>query len=186
MKTLPPLLLLLFVFALMSFIEPLYPEAASDSYWVRFCNDTFACGYRNAQGDTMTPADKYLICETDTFRSYAKVLQPHGDWIGINQAEDVLYKIHLSDNGPDYPKEGLFRIWKNGKMGYADEQTGKIILYPQYSCDFPFENGKAKVSLTNCVSKPVDKYGEYHYWETEEWIYIDHYGKKVDPPKPKE
>lgn len=124
------------------------------------------------------------MCETDTFRSYAKVcLRTTGEWVAINKSGNILYKIHVMDNGPDYVSEGLFRIWKNGKMVYADERTGKIILYPQYTCGFPFEKGLAKVSLTACESKPVDKYGEYHYWETDEWIYIDHTGKQVAAPK---
>jgi len=161
---------------------PIESESHTDSYWLLFRDDTLGCGYLNSNGDTMIPPGKYMICYTDTFRNYAVVLGAQSGLIGINKREETLYKVFVFDNGPDYPSEGLFRIWRNGKMGYADERTGKIILYPQFTCGFPFENGKAKVSLTSCESVPVDKDGEHHRWETEGWFYIDHTGKKVDSP----
>jgi hypothetical protein len=167
----------------MSFVNNNTQNSVTDSYWVRFCDENHDCGYLNAEGDTMIPAGTYPMCTTDTFRSYAIVLKTGTGFVGINKQEKILYSVYQFDNGPDYPSEGLFRIWKNDKMGYADERTGKIMLYPQYSCGFPFKNGVAKVSLTTCISKPVDEDGEYHYWETDEWIYIDHTGQKVDPPK---
>jgi hypothetical protein len=180
MRKLVPLFFVCLLFGASGFVNaPVQP--GTEDYWIRFCNEDYECGYVNSKGDTMIPARKYLLCETDTFRNYAKVLQPHGNWIAIDKSEKVLYQIHTFDNGPDYAQEGLFRIWKNGKMGYADERTGKIILYPQFSCGFPFDNGVAKVTYKCNESEPD---GEGHRtWSSEEWFYIDHAGSKVDSPK---
>lgn len=52
------------------------------------------------------------------------------------------------DNGPDYVKEGLFRIMdEKGLMGFADS-SGHIIITPQFKFAYPFEGGKAKVTFT--------------------------------------
>lgn len=165
-------ILVAFFFILCSFETS---DKVSDDYWIRFCDNKNQCGYLNSKGDTMIRAGKYSTCQTDTFRNYAIVANESG-WIAINKSEQYLYNVHTLDNGPDYPSEGLFRIWKNNKMGYADEKTGVIILYPQYSCGFPFENGRAKVSY-NCS---IESDGEYHTWLSSTWFFIDHQGRKVD------
>lgn len=97
----------------------------------------------------------------------------NGKWVIRDSKKKVLYDIFPYDNGPDYPSEGLFRILKDGKIGYADEQTYAIIIIPQFDCAYPFENGKAKVS-NNC--KTV-KDGEYSIWMSDNWQYVDKKGK---------
>jgi hypothetical protein len=181
MKLVVPFVIILMFVSFSAFVEPVGIQ--SDTYWLLYNDDSLQTyGYKNSKGEIMIAPGKYSLCYTDTFRYYACVIKPGIGLVAIDKKENVLYKVYVFDNGPDYPSEGLFRIWKNGKMGYADERTGKIILYPQFTCGFPFENGCAKVSLTACESVPVDKFGEFHRWETEEWFYIDHTGKKVDPP----
>jgi hypothetical protein len=83
------------------------------------------------------------------------------------------------DNGPDYASDGLFRITKNNKIGYADEVTGKVVIKPQFGCAFPFEKGVAKVGM-NCTTYAFDE--EHHTWTTDHWLYIDKKGKKVKEP----
>ena len=49
------------------------------------------------------------------------------------------------DNGPDYVREGLYRIVDDrGRMGYADE-SGRVVIAPRFAFALPFEDGKAKV-----------------------------------------
>jgi hypothetical protein len=90
--------------------------------------------------------------------------------------------VFLYDNEPDDASDGLFRIIKNMKIGYADATTGKVIIVPQFECAFPFENGRAKVSY-NCTSK---SYREHYAWISDNWFYIDKKGKKINRQNSKE
>ena len=92
-----------------------------------------------------------------------------GKWVIVDSQKTALYDVFIYDNGPDYPAEGLIRVVKNGKIGYADAKTYVLVIEPQFDCAFPFENGKAKVS-NQC--KTV-KDGEYSVWESDAWEYIE-------------
>jgi hypothetical protein len=96
-----------------------------------------------------------------------------GKWVIVDNQKTALYDVFIYDNGPDYPAEGLIRVVKNGKIGYADAKTYVLVIEPQFDCAFPFENGKAKVS-NQC--KTV-KDGEYSVWESDAWQYVDKRGK---------
>lgn len=96
-----------------------------------------------------------------------------GKWIIIDRKKTALYDVFLYDNGPDYESDGLIRVVKNGKIGYADAKTYVIVIEPQFDCAFPFEGGKARVS-NQC--KTV-KDGEHSVWESNAWQYVDKQGK---------
>ena len=132
-------------------------------------------GYISQQGDTIIPLGKYDYCFTDTFRIYAIVHKTTGGFYAIDRKENTMYEVFKFDNGPDYVEEGLFRIIENGKIGYADAATGKVVIKPQYECAFPFENGIAKVSV-KCKQTPE---GEFTKWESEKWSFINKKGKPV-------
>ncbi|MCQ9634060.1 WG repeat-containing protein [Chryseobacterium sp. WG23] len=53
-----------------------------------------------------------------------------------------LYKPFLYDNGADYFSEGLRRLVKNGKVGFAD-RNGKIIIEAEHDFVSPFNYGYA-------------------------------------------
>ena len=95
-----------------------------------------------------------------------------GKWVIVDSQKTALYDVFIYDNGPDYPADGLIRVVKNGKIGYADAKTYVLVIEPQFDCAFPFENGKAKVS-NQC--KTV-KDGEYSVWESDAWQYVDKKG----------
>ena len=90
-----------------------------------------------------------------------------------------MYEIYPFDNGPDNTSDGLFRILKNKKIGFADSTTGKIVIMPTFDCAWPFENGIAQVS-TDCKSESD---GEHSMWLSKKWYYIDKAGRKVAKPK---
>ena len=115
------------------------------------------------------------MCFTDTFCNYALVLDTENGFIGINRKEETIYDIFVFDNGPDYVEEGLFRIMKNDKIGYADAKTGKIVIEPIYQAAEPFENGKARVAI---IAKKVQD-GEHYTWKSDNWISIDKSGNEV-------
>jgi hypothetical protein len=95
-----------------------------------------------------------------------------GKWVIVDAQKTHLYEVFTYDNGPDYEAEGLIRVVKNGKIGYADAKTYAIVIEPQFDCAYPFENGKAKVSK-NCQSS---KDGEHSLWTSEAWEYVDRTG----------
>ncbi|CAB3917604.1 hypothetical protein LMG26846_05376 [Achromobacter insuavis] len=86
------------------------------------------------------------------------------------------YQVYLFDNGPDYPQDGRYRIRLNGKIGYADEETGVIVIAPVYDCAFPFKDGKASVGH-GCKNESD---GEHRWWSGGDWQSIDRQGKVVD------
>lgn len=137
-------------------------------------DSTGANGYRNEKGDLVIPFGKYPMCLTDTFKTHAIVFTEKG-FVVIDRQEQVLYEVFNYDNGPDYPSEGLFRIVQNGKMGYADAATYRVVIEPQFDCAFPFENGTARVS-NNCT---VAQEGEHKIWNSDEWKEIDKLGNDV-------
>jgi hypothetical protein len=149
----------------------------ASGYLLKF-NDSVknTCGYKNLKGDTIIKLGKYVMCWTDTFKTYAIVSKAHRGLIAIDRSEKELFQVYNFDNGPDYPAGGLFRIIKNGKFGFADT-NGKIVIKPQYGCAFPFENGIAKVAV-NCVDKKTGE--KHHYWESDKWFYINKSGSKID------
>jgi len=96
-----------------------------------------------------------------------------GKWVIIDSKKTTIYEVFIYDNGPDYASDGLIRVVKNGKIGYADANTYAIVIEPQFDCAYPFENGKAKVS-NQCQTV---KNGEYSVWESDAWQYVDKNGK---------
>ena len=147
-----------------------------DDYLLAF-NDTISAksGYLNLNKDTIIRGGEYLFCFTDTFRNFAIVHMKDVGFVAINRKEEVLYQILTYDNGPDYAADGLFRIIKNNKIGYADPLTGEIKIKPQFGCAFPFDEGRAKVS-EDCTTK-ID--GEHKIWQSNYWFYIDKHGIKL-------
>jgi hypothetical protein len=132
-------------------------------------------GFVNAKGDTIIPMGKYNYAYTDTIIDFGIVLHPQQGWIGINAQDQKLFQIFQYDNGPDYVEEGLFRIVAEGKIGYANTK-GEIVIAPQFKCAYPFEGGKAKVSL-NCQEENM---GDVNLWTGNDWFFINAKGEKVE------
>lgn len=90
------------------------------------------------------------------------------------------YGVFQCDNGNDYVSEGLYRIVdKRGRIGYADE-SGRSVIKPRFAFGFPFENGKAKVTDKGEMKEVPGSDGEYHYWKSDEWYYIDKKGNRSE------
>ncbi len=167
------------IFAIFILLFSCRQQSIENDYLIRVvqgANDEFdaPAGYVNVHGDTVIHIGKYLHCYTDTLKHLAVVMKKDGDLIAIDKNDRELFQVFRYDNGPDYMAEGLFRIMKDGKIGYADSQ-GHIIIKPQFGCAYPFENGRARVSL-NCKSVTIDEHSE---WQSSEWFYIDKHGEKL-------
>ncbi|MCK9411456.1 MAG: WG repeat-containing protein [Prolixibacteraceae bacterium] len=164
---------------LFGFLTSCRPAIKNNDYLISF-NDTIKdqWGYKNRIGEIVIPLGKYARCFTDTFKTYAIVVKKNSGFIAIDRQESVLYEVFPFDNGPDEPFEGLFRILADKKIGYADALTGKVVIKPQFDCARPFEKGVAEVS-TNCKTQPE---GEHSSWISDNWLYIDKNGNRVDKP----
>lgn len=89
------------------------------------------------------------------------------------------YQTFRYDNGDDYVSEGLYRIVDSkGRIGYADE-TGRTVIRPRFAFGYPFEEGRAKVTDSGKEKTVVGSEGEYRYWESDRWYYIDRKGRRL-------
>ena len=134
--------------------------------------------YINQQGDTMVPFGRYGLSFTDTITTFGIVIDKSGgnnELIAINPHGQRLYEVFWIDNGPDYLSDGLFRIIRNGKIGYADA-SGKIVIQPQFTCAYPFEDGRAKVALDCKTVTDMDHF----VMESDSWFYVDKMGEKTE------
>jgi len=134
-------------------------------------------GYVDNKGDTVIKIGTYDHCFTGKFRTYAWVSDSglkEKEIVAIGRDGKVLFDAYIYDNGPDYSCEGLFRIKRAGKIGYANE-NGEVVIPAQYSCADPFENGKARVTF-NCETHSN---GEHTSQKSSTWIFIDKTGKEV-------
>lgn len=155
-------------------VQVLYRTPAGDAYELGE-----KASYVNQKGETVIAAGKYSLYLTDTIAHYGIVLEKAKDKpvpIAIDTEGNKLYEVYWYDNGADYPSEGLFRIIKDGKIGYADDVTGRIMIAPQFQCANPFEGGKAKVAL-ECKLNKIDE--EHSAMDSKQWIYIDKTGEVV-------
>lgn len=84
------------------------------------------------------------------------------------------YKRYQYDNGDDYFREGLQRIVdSDGRIGFGNER-GETVITPQFAFAYPFDDGAARATMTG---REVED-GEHRRWQSDEWFYIDHSGKR--------
>ena len=125
-------------------------------------------------GQVVIPVKAYDATFTDTLRTFATVVDSTGQLIGIDRSGQRLFEVFAYDNGPDYVEEGLFRVIREGEIGYANP-LGEVVIPCQFECAYPFEGGRAKVAE---VCSTVQE-GEHSRWESEAWYYIDQTGKRL-------
>lgn len=89
------------------------------------------------------------------------------------------HQPYMYDNGPDFVVEGMYRIIdEEGKMGFANVK-GQVVIKPQFAFVFPFKNGVAKATFEGISREVKGSRGEYHYWDSPSWFYIDQKGNIV-------
>lgn len=137
-------------------------------------DDSYRPAFLNEKGDTVIPFGVYEFSFNDTIREIGFAADTLGKIMTLDVHGTPLFEAYNFDNGPDYVEDGLFRMVRDGKIGYANPQ-GVIVIEPQYSCAYPFEDGKAKVSLecTETIEFEMKK------WESDNWFFIDKTGKEV-------
>ncbi len=137
--------------------------------------------YVDMKGDTIIPFGNYAYFGTDSLVHYATVLEHLNDstWgrkLAIDKYQNVLFDLVMFDNGPDYFNEGLTRVLRNGKMGFANKY-GQVVIPCIYDFAKPFVGGKAEVTFD---AKEVVGLDEHKIIESEEWFVIDKKGERVE------
>ncbi|NBC09631.1 MAG: hypothetical protein GVY26_20760 [Bacteroidetes bacterium] len=130
--------------------------------------------FMDQSGQVVIPAKAYDVTFTDTLRTFATVVDSAGQMIGVDRSGQRLFEVFAYDNGPDYVEEGLFRVLRDGKIGYAI-RLGEVVIPCQFECAYPFKGGRAKVADT-CTTVQE---GGHSQWESEAWYYIDQTGKRL-------
>lgn len=147
MKTMKKMLVFIFLIPILSFSqkkEPLHYFKSADSL----------VGVKNKSGKIIVPAQfkifSYLkdgdpvIGETILFDGEKNGEKTEKNAWGYvyDRNGKFLYQPFLYDNGADYFSEGLRRLVKNGKVGFAD-RNGKIIIEAEHDFASPFNYGYA-------------------------------------------
>lgn len=110
-------------------------------------------------------AEKMLVVTTD--RHYPSVSKAG-------------YKPYQYDNGDDYVSDGRYRIVDSeGKIGYVT-QNNVVIIPPRFAFGFPFKDGRAKVTDSGHLEEVKGSDGEYHYWVSDNWYWIDKMGNRLE------
>lgn len=134
--------------------------------------------YLNERGDTIVPYGKYRYCQTDTITEIGFVYEnkpKKSRIVCINDAGKELFYVFKCDNGPDYLKEGLFRMMdEQGRIGFADS-SGNVVIHPQFLYTTPFTNGHAYVTEHGGESNER----EHTFWQSDEWKIINRNGNEL-------
>lgn len=136
--------------------------------------------YLKAAGDTVIPFGRYGYFGTDSFQYFAQVIlhgtdTTPGRTVGIGPDGAVIFDLVLYDNAPDPMQDGLMRVSRDGKMGFANDR-GEIVIPCIYDHAEGFENGKARVTFQ--ATRHAD--GEHTRVESTEWFFINMKGEPVE------
>lgn len=141
-------------------------------------------GFVNSKGEIVIPADRFGHVYESRLDKITFVLfkeEPKGIY-AINRKGEPLFEVFCIDNGPDYVKEGVFRIIKDGKIGFAD-MNGQVVIEPQFDFAWPFQ--ECGYAVFNMGGKQVSDNGTHDkHWKMEggKWGIINKEGKTVLPP----
>lgn len=136
--------------------------------------------YVDNLGDTIIPFGKFAYYGTDTLVHYANVLESYSDGtagrqVGIDRSQNILFDLVMFDKGPEPFNEGLTRVLRDGKMGYANK-FGQIVIPCIYDYAKWFDKGVAEVTFDATIFLDAD---EHRRVESDEWFTIDKRGQKV-------
>ena len=148
-----------------------------DKVLIKITNEhsTLATGYINLDGDTIIPLGKYKYCYSDTISDFGIVMTKENKLIGIDLKERELFEVVSLNSTPDLPSEGLFRIKRKGKIGFANDE-GAIVINPKFKCAQPFKDGKAKV----CNNCSIKNNGEFNELKMKNAFYINKKGERIE------
>lgn len=129
-------------------------------------------GFKDEKGTVMIKT-QFIIAHNFLSTGIVAVVDSIG-WAYINTEGNVVIRPFIYDNGPDYFSEGFARFTSDDKFGFFDE-TGQIIIEPQFDFVFPFSEGLSAICM-GCKKRKED---EHRVVEGGKWGYIDTQGEVI-------
>jgi WG containing repeat len=115
----------------------------------------------------------------------AAVLSPKKGWMYVSRTGRVVISgVPWMDNGADAFHDGLVRVVKNEKYGFANRK-GQLVIPPIYDGALTFQNGHATV-CKGCADTCAERECEHHFFKGGEWFQIDTKGNVLARLHPKE
>lgn len=113
----------------------------------------------------------------------ASVYSKQTGWVYLDRSGAVVVEnVAPYDNGPDAFHDGLVRVERGGKCGYADK-TGRQVAPAMYDGCFPFENARGRVCV-KCRKECDGKDCEHRSLKGGEWFCLDASGRRAACAKP--
>ena len=121
---------------------------------------------------------KLLLIPTEYYKKAEKMLVVTTDHHYPSVAESGFLPYQY-DNGDDSVSDGRYRIVdSDGRIGYATADNA-VIIPPRFAFGFPFHNGLARVTNSGHLETVIGSDGEYHYWVSNSWYWIDKMGNRL-------
>jgi len=168
----------LFILALL--FSSSFLSFAQNDFWLRVTDSSHRQAFIDAKGKVRIPYGKYEYILTDTLMHFAFVYNQEIGVVAINKQEEVLFKPLIVDNfQPDEPRNGLFRIIEDEKIGFAN-MNGEIIIPAHFEAVKSFQDSIAAF----CVGCKME-YDEleYGYWSGGKWGFISLKGDTLVKPQ---
>jgi WG containing repeat len=128
------------------------------------------CVRKSAKG-ALTIAPAFLKELSFDAHGFAAVRSPTEGWMYVNRrGRVVITGVPVMDNWADSFHDGLVRIVRNGKYGFANRR-GQVVIYPIYDGAMNFEKGGAAV-CKGCETKCVGRECEYQIFSGGQWFRI--------------
>jgi hypothetical protein len=135
------------------------------------------CLYEKPSGETFV-APQFLRELSFDSHGLAPVSSPKEGWMYVNRQGKVIIRgVPIMDNGPDSFHNGLVRVVRGGKYGFAN-RAGQLVVPATYDGARNFENGLAAV-CTACENRCVEPECEHHSFVGGEWFHINTKGTVV-------
>jgi hypothetical protein len=113
----------------------------------------------------------------------APVLSPKEGWMYVSRSGKVVVAgVPSMDNWADSFHDGLVRVVRSGKYGFANRQ-GQVVIPAIYDGAMNFEKGRALV-CNGCESKAAAPGSEHHFFAGGEWFRIDTKGTVLGRAQP--
>lgn len=87
-------------------------------------------------------------------------------------------EVPAFDNGPDAFSEGLVRVRRGGRIGFADRHF-RTVVAPRFDFAWPFEKGRALVCVGCAPESTAPGKEEHASVSGGSWGYIDRSGREV-------
>ena len=137
-----------------------------------------ACASR-AGGGTLRVSERHLRVLDYGPDGLASVFVEKTGWAWVRR-DGASIEVPAVDNGPDAFSEGLVRIRRGGRIGFAD-RSFRTVVAPRFDFAWPFEKGRALV-CEGCATESTAPGEEAHAPATGgRWGYVDRSGREVVP-----